>query len=92
MDAASGITCTEDGVKITCTADVAGTAFTYGTSVIDTAAPSAPTNTLPNGTTVNTDGWDFTWNASTDNLSGTITYEYQASQNPAVDGSGVLTT
>lgn len=60
--------------------------------VIDTTAPSVPTNTLPNGTTVNTDGWDFTWNASTDNQPGAITYEYQASQNPAVDGLGVLTT
>lgn len=75
--------------------DVAGNAATQVTrtvNVVDTTAPSVPTNTLPNGTYVNTDGWDFTWNTSTDNQPGAITYEYQASQNPAVDGLGVLTT
>lgn len=75
--------------------DVVGNAATQVTrtvNVVDTTAPSVPTNTLPNGTTVNTDGWDFTWNASTDNQPGAITYEYQASQNPTVDGLGVLTT
>jgi len=59
--------------------------------IIDTTAPSVPTNTLPNGTFVNTDSWDFTWNVSTDNEVGAITYEYQASQDPTVDGFGVLT-
>jgi hypothetical protein len=39
MDAAAGITCSEDDAKIVCTADVAGTAFTYSASV--TAAPSS---------------------------------------------------
>lgn len=59
--------------------------------IIDTTAPSVPTNTLPNGTFVNTDSWDFTWDASTDNEPGAITYEYQASQDMTVDGFGVLT-
>jgi hypothetical protein len=60
--------------------------------IIDTTAPTVPTNTLPNGTFVNTDSFDLTWDVSTDNQPGAVTYEYQASQDPAVDGFGVLTT
>jgi|GEM_PF-1731408 len=35
LAAETAITCTEDNVVITCTADVAGTAFTYATAVTD---------------------------------------------------------
>ncbi len=62
----------------------ASTPLSVNTFVIDTTGPSIPTNTLPNNSTVNTDGWDFTWDVSTD-VSGPISYEYQASQNSAVD-------
>lgn len=35
MDTNEAVTCTEDDTKITCTADVAGTAFTYDAEVVD---------------------------------------------------------
>ena len=39
MDANTDVTCSEDDVIITCTADLAGTAFTYGTTVLDITPP-----------------------------------------------------
>jgi len=54
---------------------------------IDNTAPSTPTNGQPNNSYKNTNEFDFTWSASTDNLSGPVIYEYQATQNPThVDG------
>lgn len=38
-DADPAVTCTEDDTKVTCTASAPGTSFTYGATVIDTAAP-----------------------------------------------------
>ena len=57
--------------------------------VIDTAAPTVPTLVSPaGGTFLATNDFDFDWDDSTDTSS--ITYIYQASQNPAQTG-GVLT-
>lgn len=53
-------------------------------------APTVPTNGLPNNAYEPTNDFDFTWDASSGD--GTITYEFQSSQNPATDGNGVLTT
>jgi len=39
MDVEANTTCTEDGGQITCTADVAGTLFTYDAAIVDTVAP-----------------------------------------------------
>lgn len=87
----AAVTCVDSATHITCTADVAGTPFMYSTNVVDIGAPTVPTNLLPNGTATDND-FDFTWDASTDEVVGAITYEFQSSQNNAVDGSGVLTT
>lgn len=57
----------------------------------DTTAPSVPANGAPNGQMLGTNDFWFTWDASTDNSGGPLTYEFQSSLNPAqVDG--VLTT
>lgn len=61
--------------------------ITFNSSV--PAGPSVPTNGAPNGTTLNTNNFDFTWDASTG--TGPLTYEFQSSLNPAQTG-GVLTT
>lgn len=58
--------------------------------IVDNTAPSTPVNGLPNGTYEPDNEFDFTWDASTDS-NGPVTYEYQASQNPAESG-GILTT
>lgn len=71
-------------ITITDVATNASTPFSVNTFVVDTTGPSVPTNTLPHNSTISTDGWDFTWDASTDSTLP-ITYEYQASQNSAVD-------
>jgi len=39
MDANTDVTCTEDDIKVTCIADVAGTAFTYNATVVDITSP-----------------------------------------------------
>lgn len=40
MDTATGVSCTHDGTKVTCTADSAGTPFTsYSATVVDITAP-----------------------------------------------------
>lgn len=61
--------------------------ITFNSSV--PAGPSVPTNGAPNGTTLNTNEFDFTWDASTG--TGPLTYEFQSSKNPA-ESAGVLTT
>ena len=48
---------------------------------LDTAPPSIPTNGSPNGSYLPTNEFDFKWDASTDNASDTITYEFQSSLN-----------
>lgn len=58
--------------------------------VRDTIAPSIPADGLPNDTILDTNNFDFTWDASSD-LSPII-YEYQASRNPAQTVDGVLKT
>ncbi len=60
-----------------------------GPFVIDTTAPTVPTNGLPNNSIIPTNNFDFTWNASTD--ASALTYEFQSSMNPTQSG-GVLTT
>jgi hypothetical protein len=58
----------------------------------DTTPPSVPTLISPaNNSFEQTNEFDFTWNASTDDQPGAITYEFQSTQNPAQAG-GVLTT
>lgn len=64
--------------------DVLGLKF-----VVDTIAPSVPTNGQPNNSIIPTNEFDFTWNASTD--TSAITYEFQSSVDPA-ESNGVLTT
>lgn len=56
----------------------------------DATPPSVPTGGSPHMITLNSNVFNYTWNPSTDNVSD-ITYEYQASQNPAQVG-GVLTS
>ncbi len=61
MDASATVTCTEDDTKVTCTADVAGTAFTFAATVLD-----APLGTIIiNKTSVGgADTFDFTTTGS----------------------------
>ena len=40
MNGAAGISCIDNSTKITCTADIAGTAYTYASAVVDLTAPS----------------------------------------------------
>ncbi len=57
----------------------------------DTTAPSVPVLLTPdNNSILGNNEFDFTWNASTDNQPGAVTYEYQASQD-GTESSGVLT-
>jgi hypothetical protein len=57
----------------------------------DTVAPSAPTLLSPaDGTTLGTNEFDFTWNPSTDDQPGAITYQFQSSLDGA-ETDGVLT-
>jgi len=57
----------------------------------DTTPPSVPTNGQPNGLFLSTNEFDFTWDKSTDNKEGEISYELHSSLNPVQSG-GVLTT
>jgi hypothetical protein len=58
----------------------------------DTTPPSVPTLLSPvNGDITPTNSFTFTWNSSTDDQPGPITYEFHSSMNPAETG-GVLTT
>ena len=59
--------------------------------LIDEIPPSIPTGGLPNGSYSSTNEFDFTWDASTDDRSGEVAYEFQSSMNPAQAG-GILTT
>lgn len=64
---------------------------------IDNVAPSVPTGGTPHSTTLNTNDFDFNWNASSDNQTGAISYEFRASQNvnqvgSAPDDSGAWTS
>ncbi|HVX90558.1 MAG TPA: immunoglobulin-like domain-containing protein [Candidatus Paceibacterota bacterium] len=57
----------------------------------DVTPPTVPVLTSPaNGTTLNTNDFDFTWDASTDDSAGPVTYEFQSSLDGTVDGDGVL--
>jgi len=56
---------------------------------IDNTAPTIPINGTPDNTAINTNNFDFNWDASTD--VSTITYEYQATLS-ANETTGVLTT
>jgi hypothetical protein len=48
MEADIATTCTEDDTKITCTADVVNTSFTFAATVLDVTAPTvALTSSLP---------------------------------------------
>lgn len=58
---------------------------------VDSIAPSIPVNGYPHNIVLNSNVFNYTWDPSTDNLGGSITYEYQASQNPA-QTDGVLTS
>ena len=51
MNAEPNTTCIHDGTKITCTADVAGTPFTFAADVVDITAP-----TITNITSTKADG------------------------------------
>ncbi|MFZ3069291.1 MAG: alpha/beta fold hydrolase [Microgenomates group bacterium] len=59
--------------------------------LIDEVPPSIPTDGLPNGSYSSTNEFDFTWDASTDDRGGEVTYEFQSSMNP-VQVEGILTT
>ncbi|HEX7651141.1 MAG TPA: Ig-like domain-containing protein, partial [Candidatus Paceibacterota bacterium] len=56
---------------------------------IDHTAPTTPENGQPNEAVLATNNFTFTWDASTD-ASGPVTYDYQATQDPA-ETDGVLT-
>ncbi len=75
--------------------DAAGNAATTVTrtvNVTDQTPPSVPALVSPtNRDTIKTNHFTFTWDASTDNQSGPITYEFKASLNPT-EAAGVLTT
>jgi uncharacterized repeat protein (TIGR01451 family) len=63
----------------------------YNKAAPDTTAPSVPVLLTPaNGSTVGTNEFDFTWEESTDNAPGDLTYQFHSSLNPAQSG-GVLT-
>ena len=51
MDGEAGVSCTEDDTRITCTADVAGTQFTFTATVVDITAPTV-TSITPSLTTI----------------------------------------
>jgi len=57
----------------------------------DSTAPSAPTSGQPHDTYLNSNNFDFTWDAAVDNLGQPITYEFQSSLDPTESG-GVLTS
>jgi len=90
---ASGSTFPIGITSVTCNkADTAGNSAiptNFDIKVEDTTAPSIPEGGSPNGTTIDTNNFDFTWDAATD--ISAITYKYQTSLNPA-ETSGVLTT
>ncbi|MDB5225503.1 MAG: exported protein of unknown function [Candidatus Adlerbacteria bacterium] len=57
----------------------------------DTVPPSVPVLTSPaNGTTLNTNEFDFTWQESTDDQPGNITYEFHSSLDSAHDANDIL--
>lgn len=58
---------------------------------VDKTAPSVPTNGQPNDQYKLSNEFDFTWSASSDNLGGLVTYEFQSTKN-AASVNGVLTT
>ncbi len=68
--------------------DVAGNTTQYE-FVLDTTAPSVPTNGLPHNSYLNTNNFYFNWDSSTDNNPGPITYVFQASLSSSQVG-GVL--
>jgi len=83
-------------VNLVLVSDSSVVATTGGTITVsapvpaDTTAPTVPTLISPaDGTFLDTNNFDFDWNDSTDDSS--ITYIYQASQNPT-QSEGVLTT
>src|SRR5690606_17573438 len=55
----------------------------------DAVPPSVPVNGWPHNTILNSNVFDYTWDSSTDNVSGVI-YEYQAATNPVITG-GIIT-
>ncbi len=58
---------------------------------VDTLAPSVPILTSPtNGTTLNTNEFDFVWEESTDDQPGNITYEFRSSLDGSQDVNGDL--
>lgn len=57
----------------------------------DTQAPSVPVNGTPHNTAIDTNSFVFNWDASTDDSTDPITYEFQSSLNGA-QANGVLTT
>jgi hypothetical protein len=56
---------------------------------VDNTKPTVPVNGQPYNTSINTNNFYFTWDASSD--ASLITYEFIASQNPSTSG-GVLDT
>lgn len=46
MDANADVSCTQDGSKITCTANVPGTPFTHSATVVDITAPEIDNSAL----------------------------------------------
>jgi hypothetical protein len=59
--------------------------------VLDTTAPSVPTNGAPTATIIPTNNFDFTWDASSDTYSP-ITYLFQSSLNSNQTTPGILDT
>lgn len=62
IDADSAVTCTDQTTHVECTADTAGTAFTFGANVVDITAPiiSEVTPVTPSFTNDNTPDYTFT--------------------------------
>jgi len=90
MDANGSVTCTEDNAKVICTADVAWTSFTFGSTVVDITAPIItivnPTTTLAQSKTITatisptTDTLTMAVNnAWVDTCNGTLTFVSYAS-------------
>jgi hypothetical protein len=60
-------------------------------AVANPIAPTVPSGGQPNGGYEPTNNFDFTWDSSSDLLGGSITYEFQSTQDPT-ESDGVLTT
>ena len=90
MDANTDVTCTEDDVKVTCIADVAGTAFTYNATVVDITAPVVSEVTPVSPVLTNDTTPDYTFSSTE---TGSIIYSGWCSSltTTAISGNNTIT-